>query len=61
MRHGGASSSGVKAHKQINNDHLCALKENEVYSNIALLSLRYLYKINELAMGRIRRISNCAL
>ena len=32
MRHGGVSSSGVAAHKQINRDHLRALKENKVYS-----------------------------
>jgi hypothetical protein len=31
MRHGGASSSGTEAHKQINRDHLRALKENGVY------------------------------
>ena len=56
MRNGGASSSGVKAHKQINRDHLRALKENKVYSNIGLLSLRYIYKIAELLAGRIRKI-----
>lgn len=61
MRHGGASSSGLQAHKQINKDHLRALKENKVYSNIALLSLRYLYKINELAMGRLGRMANGVL
>ena len=55
MRHGGISSSGTNAHKQINRDHLRALKENRVYSNMFLLSLRYIYKIGELAMGRLRR------
>ena len=54
MRHGGASSCGAKAHKQINRDHLRALKENGIYSNMFLLSLRYIYKIGELAMGRLR-------
>jgi glycosyltransferase involved in cell wall biosynthesis len=57
MRHGGISSSGTNAHKQINRDHLRALKENKIYSNIALLSLRYIYKIAELLQGRIRRTS----
>lgn len=58
MRHGGASSSGSAAHKQINRDHLRALKENGIYSNIAILSLRYIYKIGELALGRIRRTAS---
>lgn len=58
MRHGGASSSGSTAHKQINRDHLRALKENGIYSNIAILSLRYIYKIGELALGRIRRTAS---
>lgn len=55
MRLGGASSCGVKAHKQINRDHMRALKENGVYSNYCLISLRYLYKIAELVLGHIRR------
>ena len=57
MRHGGASSSGAAAHKQINRDHLRALKENKVYSNIVLLCLRYIYKIAELVSGRIRKLT----
>lgn len=52
MRTGGASSSGIASHKQINRDHLRAFKENDVYSNIALLSLRYVYKIGELLISR---------
>lgn len=56
MRQGGISSSGVKAHYQINIEHLRALKENGVYSNIAILSLRYLYKILELARGKVRHL-----
>lgn len=55
MRQGGASSSGIASHKQINRDHMRAFKENGVYSNYLLISLRYAYKIVELAMGRIRR------
>lgn len=57
MRNGGASSSGVASHKQINKDHLRALKENGIYSNMAILSFRYLYKIVELILGKIHRIS----
>ena len=52
MRTGGASSSGINSHKQINKDHLRALKENGVYSNYILLSIRYLYKIGELVYSK---------
>ena len=55
MRSGGASNSGASSHKQINRDHQRALKENGVYSNIFCLALRYVYKIGELALGRISR------
>ena len=55
MRSGGASNSGASSHKQINRDHQRALKENSVYSNIFFLALRYVYKIGELALGRISR------
>lgn len=55
MRQGGASSSGMASHKQINKDHMRAFKENGVYSNYLLISLRYLYKIVEMILGRIRR------
>lgn len=55
MRAGGASSSGAASHKQINRDHMRAFRENGVYSDYLLISLRYLYKSAELAMGRIRR------
>ncbi len=48
MRTGGASSSGLSSHKKIMRDHLLALRKNRVYSNVALLSLRYLYKIFEI-------------
>ena len=56
MRTGGASSSGAASHKQINKDHQRALKENGVYSNIGLLSIRYLYRSVELAIGSIRKL-----
>ena len=55
MRSGGTSNSGASSHKQINRDHQRALKENGVYSNIFFLALRYVYKIGELALGRISR------
>ena len=53
MRTGGASSSGMASHKQINKDHLRAFKENGVYSNYLFLSFRYLYKIGELIAGKM--------
>lgn len=53
MRTGGASSSGITSHKQINKDHLRALKENGINSNYFFLSIRYLYKILELIYSKI--------
>lgn len=55
MRTGGASNSGMASHKQISKDHMRAYKENGVYSNYLLESLRYGYKIVEVIVGRIRR------
>lgn len=55
MRQGGASSSGIASHKQINRDHMRAFRENGVYSNYLLIALRYVYKIGEVALGCIRR------
>ena len=55
MRTGGASSSGMASHKQINKDHMRAFKENGVYSNYLFISLRYCYKVGELIMGRFLR------
>lgn len=52
MRTGGASNSGLESHKRIMRDHLKALKENGVYSNIFLLGLRYLYKIGEILKSK---------
>lgn len=54
MRTGGASSSGIASHMQINRDHMRAFKENGVYSNYLLISLRYVYKVMEIIMGRLR-------
>lgn len=55
MRNGGASSSGMISHKQINRDHMRAFKENGVYSNYLLISIRYLYKIVEVCLGHVRK------
>lgn len=52
MRLGGASTNGINSHKQIIKDHLRALKENGVYSNIFILSIRYIYKIGELIVSK---------
>lgn len=51
MRTGGASTNGLASHKQILQDHQRAFKANGIYSNIAFESLRYLYKIYEVATG----------
>lgn len=48
MRTGGASSSGLVSHRQIMRDHLRALRQHGVRSNLLLLGLRYLYKIGEI-------------
>ncbi|WP_237038033.1 glycosyltransferase family 2 protein [Phocaeicola faecalis] len=47
MRIGGASTSGMGSHKRIMKEHLRAFRENGVYTNVFLLSLRYIYKIGE--------------
>lgn len=56
MRTGGASSSGMASHRQINRDHMRAFRENGVYSNYFLISLRYCYKVLELIKGRFCRM-----
>ena len=48
MRTGGASTAGLSSRTQIMKDHLRALKANDIYSNVFLLSLRYVYKVYEL-------------
>lgn len=52
MRTGGASTSGISSHKTIMKEHLRAFRENNVYTNIVLLSLRYFYKIYEVWIKR---------
>ena len=53
MRTGGASTSGIASHKRIMKEHLRAFKENRIYSNPFLLSLRYFYKIIEILKSKI--------
>lgn len=55
MRTGGASTSGIVSHKQILRDHQQAFRENSVYSNILLESIRYVYKIYELVATKLLR------
>lgn len=52
MRTGGASTSGIKSHIQIMKEHLRAFRENGIYTNILLLSLRYFYKIGEIIQSK---------
>ena len=52
MRTGGASTSGIESHKRIIKEHLRAFRENEIYTNVVLLSLRYFYKIFELIKSK---------
>lgn len=55
MRTGGASTSGLSSHKQILRDHQRAFKDNGVYSNVLLESLRYIYKIYEIFETKVSR------
>lgn len=55
MRTGGVSTSGLGSHKMIMKEHLRAFRENKVYTNWLLLSLRYVYKVGEVIMSKIRR------
>lgn len=54
MRTGGASTEGFSSRKQIMKDHLKALKNNGIYSNAIMLSLRYPYKIYELLTSSLK-------
>lgn len=49
MRTGGASTSGLQSHKAILRDHLRAYRKNGVRANIATESLRYAYRILQMA------------
>ena len=56
MRTGGASTSGIDSHKRIMKEHLRAFRENGLYTNSLLLSLRYIYKVQELIFSKILNI-----
>lgn len=56
MRTGGASTGGFESRKQIMRDHLRAMKNHGIKSNIFILSLRYPYKIYEVISSKIKRI-----
>ena len=53
MRTGGASTSGLESHKRIMKEHLRAFHENDVYTNVFLLSLRYIYKTGEIIKQKL--------
>lgn len=48
MRTGGVSTSGLESHKHIMKEHMRAFRENDIYTNPFILSLRYIYKIWEI-------------
>ena len=52
MRTGGASTQGLKSHRQILSDHQRAFRKNHVYSNVFLEGFRYAEKILEVFFGR---------
>ncbi|MBR1889352.1 MAG: glycosyltransferase [Alloprevotella sp.] len=55
MRTGGASNRNFRSRWQIMKDHLRALRKNGVYSNMFMLSLRYIYKIYTLVKGNLSK------
>ena len=55
MRTGGISSSGLRSHRQIMHDHLRAMRQNGVCSNLLFLCLRYPYKILEITLTRFNK------
>lgn len=54
MRTGGASTSGYASHRSILSDHVRAYRENHVRSNALLDSLRYVYKVAEIARFKLK-------
>ena len=60
MRTGGASTSGIKSHKCIMKEHLRAFRENGIYTNVFLLSLRYIYKIGEILKFKLFGSLSCS-
>jgi len=53
MRMGGASSSGLKSHRQIIRDHMLAYKKNGIYSNFFFEGIRYMHKTGELISQKL--------
>ena len=53
MRMGGASTAGLAVHKLIMQEHLRAYRENGLYTNVFLQSLRYLCKLTEFLKTKI--------
>lgn len=53
MRTGGASTSGLKSHKQIFSDHMRAYRKNGVRSNYFLEASRYIEKLFDICMQKI--------
>lgn len=53
MRTGEASTSGFESRKRIMKEHLRAFRENSIYNNALMLSLRYPYKIWELVKNKL--------
>lgn len=53
MRTGGASTSGFESYSQIMKEHLRGFRENGIYNNAFMLSLRYPYKIWELVKNKL--------
>lgn len=53
MRTGGASTSGIKSHLQIMQDHLESIRSQGVYANRWILSTRYIYKVYEIAKSKL--------
>ena len=54
MRSGGVSTDGFRSRARIMKEHLKALKQNKIYSNVFLLSLRYPYKIYEVLSSNLK-------
>lgn len=48
MRTGGASTRDIKSRMQLVNEDVRACRENGIYTNVLMISLKYLYKIFEL-------------
>ncbi len=56
MRVGGVSSSGLKSYKQGFKEHLRAYRKNGVYSNVLLESIRYVCRIFDLMIQRLKQL-----